>query len=179
MLLVLIVFLILLPFAELYVLIKAGSVIGAGTTILIVIGSAIFGASLAKQQGREILFRAQGELNQGRVPTEQLLQGLLVFVGGIFLIAPGFITDVLGLLMVLPPTRFLLTQLIKRVLAARLRSGRVRVYRFGGPFGRPEEPFSTMGIRRDLINGDDDGDGPDDRPPARDVTPKKPESGQV
>lgn len=100
----------LLPLVELYLLIKIGAVIGAPTTILIVLGTGAFGAWLARQEGLRALQRVQEDLNAGRVPTDAVADGFLILVAGIVMLTPGFVTDAAGLFLLFPPTRAVVRQ---------------------------------------------------------------------
>ena len=96
----------LIPFAELYLLTKIGNYLGAFNTILVVIATGIVGAYLAKLQGIRTMMRVRENLNQGELPAEQMLDALLIFVAGIVLITPGFVTDLAGILILVPKTRY-------------------------------------------------------------------------
>ena len=96
----------LIPFAELYLLIKIGNYLGAFNTILVVIVTGIIGAYLAKLQGIRTMMRVRENLNRGELPAEQMLDALLIFVAGLVLITPGFITDLAGIVILVPKTRF-------------------------------------------------------------------------
>ncbi|GBE11199.1 phage T7 F exclusion suppressor FxsA [bacterium BMS3Bbin12] len=96
---------LLLPIAEIYVLIRVGGLIGAIPTIALVVFTAVLGAMLMRSQGFATLRRVQASLTRGEVPTVELLEGLVVLVGGALLLMPGFITDTLGFLALIPPTR--------------------------------------------------------------------------
>jgi len=95
----------LIPFVELIVLIEVGKQIGTLATIAIIILTGILGASLARMQGFLILNRIREELNQGKMPTDSLIDGLLILIGAIVLLTPGFITDIIGFLLLIPFTR--------------------------------------------------------------------------
>lgn len=95
----------LIPVAEIYVLVSVGSVIGVLPTIGLVLGTALVGAYLAREQGMAIVLRIRESLAQGYMPAEEVLDGLLVFLAGMGLLAPGFLTDLLGLLILFPVTR--------------------------------------------------------------------------
>jgi len=95
----------LIPFFELYLLIKIGYYIGAFNTILVVIVTGLLGAYLAKLQGIKTMVRVRESLNRGELPAEEMLDALLIFVAGIVLLTPGFITDLAGLLILVPNTR--------------------------------------------------------------------------
>ncbi len=113
----------LLPAIELYLLIKIGSFIGAGTTILIIISTGIIGAYLARLQGFYILRKIQDNLNQGNMPSEELLDGAMVLTGGILLLTPGFITDTFGFLLLIPFTRGLIKMIVKSKLKNMVNAG--------------------------------------------------------
>jgi len=134
----LLVLFILVPLAELYVILQVGDAIGAVPTILLLAVDSVLGAWLMKAQGRTVWRRFNAALAEGRAPTREVFDGVLVIFGGAFLITPGFITDVIGFFLLVPPTR----ALIRRVLARRLLGGGVvRVARFArGGRRRPGEP---------------------------------------
>jgi len=95
----------LIPMIELYLLIQVGSVIGGLNTILLVISSGFLGAWLARMEGLNTLMRVRANLQQGIMPTEDLLDALIVFLAGVVLITPGLLTDAMGLALLWPMTR--------------------------------------------------------------------------
>ena len=101
----LIVLFTVVPIIELAILIKAGNVIGLWPTISIVIGTGILGAALAKSQGTQIVTRIRRELAEGRMPKESLINAFLILAGGMVLLTPGFVTDLLGFSLLIPVTR--------------------------------------------------------------------------
>ena len=103
-----IIFLLLLigaPLVELYVLIEVGSEIGALSTILLSIFTAILGAALVRLQGVSVLLRVQETLARGEAPALEMLEGAVLMMAGVMLLFPGFITDAMGFLMLVPPLR--------------------------------------------------------------------------
>ena len=96
----------LIPFFEIYLLIKIGYYLGAFNTILVVIVTGLLGAYLAKLQGIKTMTRVRESLNRGELPAEQMLDAVLIFVAGIVLLTPGFITDLAGIAILVPNTRF-------------------------------------------------------------------------
>jgi UPF0716 protein FxsA len=114
----LIILFTVVPAVELYLLIEIGSYIGAGNTILIIILTGIIGAYLARLEGFYILRKIQNNLNQGLMPNEELLDGAMVLAGGIVLLTPGFITDAIGFLLLIPFSRALIKQGVKHSLKA-------------------------------------------------------------
>lgn len=96
---------ILVPIIEITVLIKVGSALGIGMTILIVIFTAILGAYLVRQQGLATLFAVQQDLNDGRVPAMKMAEGIMLLFAGALLLTPGFVTDAFGFALLTPAFR--------------------------------------------------------------------------
>jgi UPF0716 protein FxsA len=122
-----------IPLVELYLLIKVGGVIGALNTILLIIGTGLLGAYLAKLEGIRTFNQIQQNLNQGVMPAEELLDGVIILVAGLMLITPGILTDVCGFLLLIPPTRFAFKRWLRRRFDRMVASGNVRIYSQGGP----------------------------------------------
>ena len=118
----------LVPLIELFILLQLNKYIGLGYTFGIVIITGIVGAYLAKSQGRQIWFRLRYEMGEGRMPGEQLINGLCVLVGGAMLLTPGILTDSLGFILVVPGTRELVKVLIKRKLQQIMDDGNNAIY---------------------------------------------------
>lgn len=117
---------------ELYLLIKVGTYIGAGAVVGLVLLTALAGIIFAKRQGVTVFRRMGEEISQGRFPGGQLLDGVMVVAGGILLISPGFCADLLGILLLLPPSRYLLKKLLGLIVMRRLHRGggrHVTIYR--------------------------------------------------
>ena len=119
-LVVLLLIFIVVPLAELYVIFKVGESIGYPLTILILAVDSIVGSLLLKSQGRAVWRRFSETMAAGRVPHREVLDGVMVIFGGAFLITPGFLTDILGVLLLLPPSRALLRGLVVRALKGRV-----------------------------------------------------------
>lgn len=117
------------PVLELYLLIKVGRLIGAWETVAILLAVSFIGAWLVRHQGFSILSRIQGELATGRLPAAELLDGLLVLVGGLLLLTPGFITDLLGIFFLVPAGRFILKRYLQRWMERRINSGVIVIRR--------------------------------------------------
>ena len=96
----------LVPFIEIYLLIKIGAQVGALNTILIVILTGLLGASLARLEGIKIMTKVRDSLNRGDLPAEEMLDAMLIFVAGVVLLTPGFITDLAGITLLVPQARF-------------------------------------------------------------------------
>lgn len=116
MLLPLVLLFIVVPIAELAVVIQVGQEIGVLWTVAILVADAILGSVLMRSQGRIAWRRFNAAIAAGKVPAREVLDGALVIFGGLLLLTPGFITDFLGLLLLIPPTR----AVVRAVLARRL-----------------------------------------------------------
>ncbi|WP_019121946.1 FxsA family protein [Brevibacillus massiliensis] len=123
---ILIVLFIFVPIIELWGLIAVGKVIGGWQTVGLAILISIFGAWLAKQQGLQVLRLVQLQLSRGQMPTDALLDGLLVLFGGLLLLVPGFFTDLLGLLLLIPYTRMFVHFFLKKWIQFLIVSGKIR-----------------------------------------------------
>jgi UPF0716 protein FxsA len=120
MLLPLVLLFIAVPLAELAVIIQVGQAIGVWWTIGLLLADSILGSWLMRHQGRAAWRRFNEALQAGRVPGREVLDGALVIFGGALLLTPGFITDVLGLVLLIPPTRTLVRGVLTRRLAHRM-----------------------------------------------------------
>lgn len=108
------------PLVEIYVLLEVGGVIGALPTIALVVFTAVLGATLIRAQGVSTLMRAHQSLDRGVVPAVELLEGAFLLVAGALLLTPGFVTDTIGFLCLVPPLR---RHLIEAFLRNRLAAG--------------------------------------------------------
>lgn len=104
-----------LPASELYILIKLGQSFGLAKTFLLIIGTGIMGAYIAKIQGLAILQRIQEQTQKGLMPTDEMFDGVLILIGGIMLLTPGLITDILGFSFLVPFSRVLIKHMIKKI----------------------------------------------------------------
>ena len=96
---------ITIPLVEIAILIKIGSIIGAGYTIALVIGTAFLGVSLLRIQGISTLAKVQANISRGQLPATELIEGLILLISGALLLTPGFFTDTIGFLMLVPTLR--------------------------------------------------------------------------
>lgn len=118
------------PFIEIWLLVKVGSVIGALPTIILVVATSVLGAYLLRQQGLATMRRFQNTLQSGQLPAKELLEGVILLVGAVLLMTPGFFTDVFGLICLLPFTRQLvMAALAKRTTAYAQAHGQEAAYR--------------------------------------------------
>jgi len=108
------------PFAEIYVLLQVGHVIGIFNTLGLLVLVSLVGAWLAKREGLGVLRRMQDTVRAGRVPGVELIDGFLVFLAAALMITPGFLTDVVGILLLLPPVRAGIRGALRRYLAHRI-----------------------------------------------------------
>jgi UPF0716 protein FxsA len=143
-LLVLIGLFIALPLAELYVILKVGDAIGAVWTILLLAADSVLGSLLLRAQGRSVWRRFNTALAEGKMPHREVIDGVLVIFGGAFLITPGFITDIVGLLLLLPPTRALIRSQVVRRLGRRVAIGVTT-----RPGRRPPRDYDVEGTARE------------------------------
>lgn len=136
---VILALLIVVPIAELAVIIKVGGVIGVLPTLLLLVGMAVLGTVLLRQQGLAVLRKSQASLAKGQVPVGSALDGLGLIVAAILMMAPGFLTDIAGLLLLIPwVRRHLGAWLVSRFITR--GSVRVRTYRSGPKPSRPDTP---------------------------------------
>lgn len=108
----------ILPAIELALLIKLGTIVGVVNTLLVIILTGVTGAYLARMQGFIILNKIQTSLNEGIMPSNELIDGLFILVGGIVLLTPGLITDAMGFLFLIPLTR----NIFKKWLMAKMQN---------------------------------------------------------
>jgi UPF0716 protein FxsA len=134
----LVILFIVVPIAELYVIIKVGEAIGIWPTLALLFADAILGSMLLKHQGRGAWRRFNEALAQGRFPGKEVVDGLLIVIGGTLLLAPGFLTDIVGLLFLIPPTRAIVRSILKRFTIGRFTV--VGMPGGGGPFGQGGRP---------------------------------------
>ncbi len=150
---VLFIIFVVVPIAELYVLIQIGQAIGVLPTIALLIADSLLGAWLMRSQGRAAWLRFNAALAEGRVPGREVMDGALVIFGGALLLTPGFLSDILGLILLLPPTRavvrkILLARFGSRILATAASGAQSRVFGFGtrpprGPRGHDDVVHSS------------------------------------
>lgn len=121
--LLLLVLFVSIPVVELYFIIQVGRGIGAGSTVALVVLTAVLGAALVRAQGLTTVARTRAALDRGELPAAELMGGVLLLLAGVLLLVPGFVTDALGFLLLVPPLR----AACARALAARLQVRGVHV----------------------------------------------------
>ena len=114
----------IIPIIEIYLLIEIGSMFGALTAVTLVILTGFLGAFLARMQGLQTLYRIQESLLEGRMPSGELLDALLIVIAGLVLLTPGFLTDSAGFLLLIPATRNFIKYWLRRQIELRYMSNR-------------------------------------------------------
>ena len=136
-----------LPIAEIYVIIQVGGAIGIWPTLALLILDGFVGAALARSQGRAAWERFNRALTDGRVPARETFDGAMIILGGALLLAPGFITDLVGFALLIPPTRAVVRAVLARLAGRRIgfgwRCGRACYERAGPAPGRRRDRRST------------------------------------
>lgn len=130
---------LVVPLAELYVIVKVAGAVGIPETIFLLVAVSVVGAWLAKWQGIGVLRRMQATVARGQVPSAEIVDGALVIFAAALMITPGFLSDCLAVLLLLPPTRALLRGVVLR----RLRAGTGMITVIAGA-GRPRRPGAPV-----------------------------------
>ncbi len=118
---------IFIPLVEFALLIEIGRRLGTLPTLLLIFGTGVVGAYLARLEGIRILYRIQRDFREGVMPAEQLFDAVLVLIAGVVLLTPGLLTDVAGLLLLFPLTRYPIKAFIKRRAQSWVNSHQVRI----------------------------------------------------
>jgi UPF0716 protein FxsA len=143
--LILLAGLIVVPLAEIAVLIEVGGWLGVGPTLALIILTAVVGAWLLRRQGTAVLRRAKGQMQQGAVPLVEVFEGFCLVIAGALLLAPGFLTDTAGTLLLLPPVRAFLYRRVRRRLEEQVRAGGPQAHAGASPGpGGPDEPGGSQ-----------------------------------
>ncbi|MDO6543861.1 FxsA family protein [Photobacterium sanguinicancri] len=138
---------IVVPIVEIALFVQVGGFLGMWPTIGLVLVTAIVGASLVRSQGIATLMSVQGKLAQGELPAQQIVEGVMLAVAGVLLLTPGFMTDFLGMAVLLPaPRAYLAKQLMSRVKVNSMGAGAGFSGGFGGGQGfNGQGPFDQQG----------------------------------
>ncbi len=148
------------PILEIYLLFRVGPVIGAANIFFYLLASAVFGIGLIRTQGVSLLKNSQSSLAQGQIPANSIVHSILIFISGVFFAFPGFISDVIGLLLLLPGSRHLVAAFMKRKITQKMKEGSMRFAAggfgpggfsatFGGGF-RTDPSSGAQGTMRDV-----------------------------
>ncbi|MBZ5739850.1 FxsA family protein [Nocardioides mangrovi] len=141
---------IVVPLVEIYVLVQVGQVIGAGWTILLLVADALLGTWLMRREGARAWRTLREAVEQGRMPATELADGALILFGGALMLAPGFVTDVFGILLILPFTRPFFRRLLSAFVARRLVVNVTRP----GTQGRGPESGPGPVVRGEVVDDD-------------------------
>ena len=120
----------LIPVIELSLLIEIGSYIGIFNTIAVVILTAIIGAYMVRMEGMGVMYRIQKSMQEGMFPGEELISAAMILVAGALLLTPGFFTDIIGFLMVIPVTRKYISNLIRKYIEKNMSNNDIHINRF-------------------------------------------------
>jgi UPF0716 protein FxsA len=132
---------LLVPLLEIYLLIKVGGIVGALPTVFLVVFTAVLGAGLLRIQGFSTMTRVRNTLAQGGIPAVEMLEGAVLLVAGALLLTPGFFTDAIGFLCLIPPVRRAMIKLALRRFFTPFGGGR------GPGAGRPPHDTPSHGPR--------------------------------
>jgi len=161
--LLLVVLFIVVPLVELYVIIRVGQLIGAWPTIGLLLLDSVLGAALLRSQGRAVWRRFNLALAEGRVPHVETFDGAMVIFGGALLLTPGFITDIVGLAFLIPPSRALIRRGVTLIALRRFRLGqRVVFWTAGRAASRPgtrQRPNDVEGTAHEVQDDPAPGEG--------------------
>lgn len=125
----LLIFILVVPALEIGVLVWAGNLVGPWWVILLIIATGMLGAFLAKQQGYETLHKARESVNRGMIPHDEIFDGICILIGAVVLLTPGFITDAIGFILLIPTTRTPIKTGLKRVVRKMMDNGTITVFR--------------------------------------------------
>ena len=115
----------LVPLIELAILVYLGTIIGALYTVLIVVATGILGAVMARHQGLAVLSRIRSSIESGIMPANELFDGALILAGGLLLLTPGIITDIVGFAVLVPQTRRIIGRWIRSLIHRRIQQGEI------------------------------------------------------
>ncbi len=118
----------LVPLAELYILLEIGSYLGALNTILLIVITGVLGALLARLEGIRTVRQIAQNLSKGIVPAEEMVDGVLIFIAGVVLVTPGVLTDVAGLLLLIPYTRTIFKRWLRKKFDRVVASGNFQIH---------------------------------------------------
>lgn len=138
------------PLVELYLLIAVGRILGPVPTIGLVLLTGALGAWFARLEGAKVLRRWQEAVARQQLPKDGVIDGLLIFIGGLMLITPGILTDIAGLSMVVPPTRRVIAGFVRAWFERQIATGRVQMYA-AGYNGAPRDPQDVIDIEGEVV----------------------------
>lgn len=153
--LLLVLVFIVVPIVELYVIIKVGGLIGVLPTLALLLADAVLGSLLLKHQGRGAWRRFNQALAERRFPGKEVADGLMIAVGGTLLLTPGFVTDIFGLFLLIPPTRAIVRRLLRGYAARRfVVVGMDGVRGTSGRYGSAARTYDYEGTTEEIKDDD-------------------------
>jgi UPF0716 protein FxsA len=175
--LVVVLIFILIPLAELYVIIQVGQAIGLIPTLVLLLLDALLGSMLLRHQGRAAWIQFNRALAENRLPHKEVFDGILVILGGALLLSPGFITDIFGLVLLIPPTRAIVRGITSRIVRRRMAIG-ATIWGVGQATRPPRQRPAPSGAGSS--GAPPRGPGPDDpfsweEPPVRPAAGRRPD----
>ncbi|MGI9568597.1 MAG: FxsA family protein [Desulfobulbia bacterium] len=151
---ILLLLFIFVPIIEIGLFIQVGGFLGLWPTIALVLITAFVGASLVRSQGIQTFMSVQGRLQQGEMPAQQILEGVMLAVAGVLLLTPGFMTDALGMLVLLPAPRAMIAKkMMEKMVVSNMSGG----FHAGGQAGFGQSPFGQDPFNRDPSDQSKDG----------------------
>jgi len=146
------------PLVELYLLIAIGRILGPVPTIGLVLLTGALGAWFARLEGARVIRSWQEALARQELPKDGVIDGFLIFIGGVLLITPGILTDIAGLSMVMPPTRRVIARFVRAWFERQIASGHVQVYASGYNVGgsRDQDVIEVEGEVVEVVRKPDD-----------------------
>ena len=134
---------IVVPLIELYFLLEISQFIGVFTTVMVIVFTGAAGVSIAKRQGYRVVNNIRSTLNSGKMPTDDLISALLILIGGVTLLTPGFLTDITGFLLILPGSRDLIGAVVKKYFLKYVKENKVEVH-YGGQFNQNQQQTNNQ-----------------------------------
>lgn len=125
---IMVILMIVVPALEIWGIVKTSQWIGGWSTLLLILSTGFIGAFLAKKEGLKTLHLAQKQYAQGQIPGQAILDGICIFAGGLLLMTPGFFTDFLGFILVLPWTRMFFKLLLMKWIRDQIERGRLHLF---------------------------------------------------
>lgn len=156
----LIALLLLIPLADIVILFLVSQVIGWVATVALVVLTALIGMLLVRAEGRHTISRVERKLRTGEVPQDELVDGALLIASGVFFLTPGLVTDLTGLILVLPPTRYPVRLLAKRYVITPYLDGKTdgfvtgTIYTSGFPNQNQDDMTYNLGDDEYSVKGD-------------------------
>jgi len=150
----LLIIFILVPLIELYFLLEISQFIGVFTTVMVIVFTGAAGVSIAKRQGYQVVNNIRSTLNSGKMPTDDLISALLILIGGVTLLTPGFLTDITGFLLILPGSRDLIGSVVKKYFLKYVKENKVEVH-YGNQFNQRRDNSQYKSTNSDESYQDD------------------------